>query len=406
MARRFSCGWEWNTTNECAGNVVGAATVVTTTVRSGTYALQAAASAGEAQLNVAPLFSAGDALGTTYYVRFYFRLASFQASQTVEVGRVEYTGGNGVCFLVSSAGVTELRAITAGTTYTSVGTGPTVSTGTWYMGELAVSCGTGAVDYGEARLDGTSFASSSTLSITDSAPGMIVRLGSFGVGHTSTHTVFIDDVACNDGSGASQNSWPGSGKLVLLKPTSDNARVGYVTGAAGTTSLFDAVNNLPPTGAATGTATNRIHSPTNNATDTYDANLTTYTTAGVAGTDQVNVVDLHANVGGATTTVANQALQMISNPVIAEGTSIAKPSAAWGTFPTNWAWGFSNIRAYTPTVTLGTAPVMRIRRATANANQVGADAMGAYVDYGPAPAVTPPRTKTVVQQAVQRAANW
>jgi hypothetical protein len=57
----------------------------------------------------------------------------------------------------------------------------------------------------------------------------------------------------------------------------------------------------------------------------------------------------------------------------------------------------------TPTVTLGTAPVMQITQVTASTRVAIVCFVGMYVDYTPAAAL-PPERPQVISQAVQRTA--
>lgn len=404
MARMLSCGWEWGTAKEFERPSTGNATVQSTIVRTGTYALQAT---GYQLSDIGFL----GATGTHYWARMYFRISALPTTTSAIMFCGVRSTVNGGAAMLTTTGKIQAATAAAGV-YTTFGSdsAATIAVGTWYRLEqhFMVNAAAGADDTVEVLLDGVSVASSTTKTIGTAAPN-VCEVG-WCTNPTNTPDIYIDDFALNNGA---SNDWPGPGSLVLLKPVSDNARVGWTAGGGATTSLFDAVNNTPPVGVAAATNTSQIARTVANTTDTYDANLTSYTTAGIGASDTINVVNLVWNHGHAGTTAHTMGYQMLSNPVIAEVTGTSVGSAA-GTHPTNWFWTYDPAVATSgpgvataPSVTRGTSPVMRVRKGTSDATNASfVDAMGAYVDYTPAVAVNPPRTQTVVQQAVQRAANW
>lgn len=154
-----------------------------------------------------------------------------------------------------------------------------------------------------------------------------------GYGAEPNWTFNIDDVALNDNTGAAQNSWCGTGRVTLILPTGDSARTGFLVGSAATTNLFDAVNNIPPTGVlfTARTATSQIYDATSNTTDNYQPTMQTYTAAGVtAAPVLIQPVCVHAmdNITSDSNGISN-----VSNPAIAEVTGSTGTTAA-ATWPT------------------------------------------------------------------------
>jgi len=260
---------------------------------------------------------------------------------------------------------------------------------TWYRIEMKVIISAGnQVTDAELRLDGVTVASTTGATITASTQCFFGLLaGGTGV------NAYVDDVAFNDSTGTANNTWPGSGKVVLLLPISDNAvGTGWTGGAGGTTNLWDAVNNTPPVGVAdTGTDTSQIRNATANASVNYDANLTTYTTAGIGASDTINALTPWTATAAPVVTSAKQGtFGVSSNPVIANialaagGTAGAFWSgSAGGTFPTGWKWSPGTITE-APSVTLGNSPVIRITQVTSSTRIAMVCFMGMYVDYTPA----------------------
>lgn len=180
-------------------------------------------------------------------------------------------------------------------------------------------------------------------------------------------SIYFDDIAVNDSTGATQTEWPGEGLVAHLLPASDKARTGFVAGGAPTTEkLFEALGSAPPLGVAQASSTHgsQIKDNTNNATDNYETNLQTYEAAGISGT-----VDLVQGVymgGYSSTTSQTLAASIVSNPTIAEVT-LASGTTAAATHPTGWKLLRSAL-VEAPSVTLGTAPVLRFRKGTATTN--------------------------------------
>jgi hypothetical protein len=91
---------------------------------------------------------------------------------------------------------------------------------TWYRIELKVDTTTLATTALEGLVNGVSFASG-TVNLANAQSSI-----QFGVISTSVTTdLYFDDIAINDSSGSFQNSWPGEGSIVHLRPsaTGDNS---------------------------------------------------------------------------------------------------------------------------------------------------------------------------------------
>jgi hypothetical protein len=211
----------------------------------------------------------------------------------------------------------------------------------------------------------------------------------------ASKVINVDDVAFNDSSGASNNTWPGDGSVVLLKPTADSAvGTGWTRDNAGTTGLNNAVQNTPPAGGpdtTVGTGFSQIRNATSNASVNYDATMTTYTAAGVGASDTVNAVYEAVATGAPVTTSSKQGtFGIVSNPTVANvalgatGTSGAFwAGATAGTFGAGWKYSFGAVQQ-APSVTLGTAPVARVTQVTASTRIAMCCFIGIYVDYTPA----------------------
>lgn len=400
MARLFTTGFETRDTSSASfdaggvGGFTGTVTYDTATFRSGAASLKCDSAAGNTAANVIINPNLTVATGTTIYLRAYLMFSALNAS-TVDVEVVANFGNAN--FGIWMAGTANGLGLSQGQVYLSadnhtsiVGLASAVlNLNTWYRFEQAAMIGASTNDdYVEFMLNGVSLGSTTTANAGTTSFAVQAQIG-WGGSPGASKQIWVDDVAINDSTGSDQTSWPGSGKIVLLKPISDKATgANWVEGAGGTGSLFSAVKNTPPVGVAVGSATNtsQIKNVTKDTTGNYDANLTTYTTAGIAAGDTINVVHPIWNIAGSSTTSVTHAMLLVSNPAANGGaeTTAARATAA-ATYPSQWSWQFPAAQiVYSPSPTLGTSPVIRVGKRTSTTSAAMADFMGAYVDYTPA----------------------
>lgn len=379
MAVTFCSGFEAQVPNNVdgIGSLVGTCTYDTTTVRSvgGTSLRVNPASAATGYLLLTP--------GPTVlnrWVHFGLRIATLPSVERLIFGRL-------------FAAMINLRLTSAGNlavyqNTTLVGTSSTaLSTGTWYWVGVRVVDGTSAVFL---QIDGVNEVTGTATSI---AEGSSV-LGCSG-SEASAIDIYFDDFIWDDAG------FLASSYVVRLKPTADSARsAGWVGGAGGTTNLWDAVDNAPPVGVVDpGTNTSQIRNATAEANGSYDATLTTYTAAGIGASDTILAVQPYVLTAAPVTTSSKQGtVGVVSNPTIAN--VALGPGGTAGAF-----WGGATAGTYTvtaaagwkgspgtftasPSVTLGTAPVMRITQVTSSTRIAMVCAMGMYVAYTPGVAVT------------------
>lgn len=265
---------------------------------------------------------------------------------------------------------------------TVIGTSAVLSTATWYWIGVRQTSGT-SVPF--LQVNGVD-------SVTGTATGQgtfsVVSVGFFGT-EASAAEIYIDDIIV-DGAAFISN-----GKVDIALPISDNTRTAVTTGNGGTTNLWDAINNTPPTGvvSASETATTNIEYPAS-LTEDYIANLETYTTLGVASGDTVLAVQSIVQHGEdiVTGTKNFQNMGALTNPTVAGASVVAGADAgAHGATPTNWTTTFGTLTT-SPSVTLGTSPTIRTSR-TSESRVACIDFMGMLVAWTPAVATVPPSVK-------------
>lgn len=356
----------------------------TGTVRSGARSFKFDAGAGNSIGHAKAELSC--VTGRSYFFRCYVNIP---ANPSAQVQIMEIDNNTHLAFTVklTTSGTLLLWDEVAGVQVGSASAA--LALNTWHLVELRTLIGTGAIDEGELRLNGAQVAVTTTANVGNIAPfsfrwGWIQAPG-------ANKVIYFDDVAINDDQGTNQNTWPGEGKVVLLLPISDNARDTLWTGGSGgTTNLFDAVDNTPPTGTATETNTTQIEHAGGAAgtTDRYDANMTTYATAGIASGDTINAI-YFIEVDGEDIATGSKLLnfEVLSNPAIASPGDVTAGDnvGALATYPLNWVARRSS-PVYNPSVTVGTSPVMRVRRPETASRVASVCFMGMYVDYTPSAA--------------------
>jgi len=130
---------------------------------------------------------------------------------------------------------------------------------------------------------------SGTAQTTDSSLGGATWVGAWAASAFSASFNF-DDYRYQD------TGWCPDGYVISMLPVSDSSRGSWTGGAGGTTNLWDALNNIPPTGAA-GPGTNTSQIRTTVASQTYQANMQTIIQAGGRAGDTPLVMLAGAIVG-------------------------------------------------------------------------------------------------------------
>lgn len=215
------------------------------------------------------------------------------------------------------------------------------------------------------------------------------------------HVLYIADVVVDDGSiGAPSGNY----KTALLIPTAGNNAGGWTDGAGGTGDIHGSVDNIPPTGVLASTAAAKIKNATSTTTGDYVATMQTYLAAGIPAGSTINAVQAIGSHGEEITTGNPKpgATWIASNPAQTAGTGTFDygDNVVEGTYPTGWPTHYGPV-SVAPSVTLGTAPTVTVRKNLASARVTGCCFIGLYVDY------TPPNNPVgvVIQnnQAVNRA---
>lgn len=342
-------------------------------------------------------FISGGVANRKYFPRVYFRINQLPTN-TVSLMNVVSAGGGALASIRLTSGgklqlIDDRNSVQIGSDSTD-----TLVANTWYMIEIGISVASPVtassflegyyqlLDSGTPVLLGTS---ANRNFVSSSPPGTVSVGITTSTGLAGTQ-VKLCDFAINDDQGsAPHNTYPGPGHVHFHFTNSDNAAGNWTDGAGGGTGLADALNGGgaaargAPAGVAPGSATAASQAKDLGAgvSDPLDLNLDTYTAQGIDGTLQIVLVQPIVCFGNDGATDVTAGVQLVSNPAVGEATQASGTGAAVGTHATNWRW-LKGLLGLAPTPTLGTAPVLRIRKASAAG--IHADYAGLIVETKPA----------------------
>jgi hypothetical protein len=338
--------------------LVGTASYSTSTFRSGAASIRCNPASGATGL------FADTRLVVGRWIHFGLYVATLPSLSRLIFGQPPTA--NDLNMRLTSTGALEVRV-----NATVIGTSSAAfATPGWHWVGVRVTSGTSAVFL---QIDGVN-------EVTGTA-----TVTSFGnqMGCASTEAsaidLFFDDLVVDD------TGFLASSKVDIALPISDNTRTNVTGGAGGTTNLWDAINNTPPTGVASAseTDTTNIEYPAS-LTEDYIANLETYTTLGIAASDTILAVQSVVRHGEdiATGTKNLQNLGALTNPTVA-GASVTAGSdgGAHGAEPGLWVTRLGTVTT-SPSVTLGTSPTIRTSRIS-EARVACIDFMGMSVAWTP-----------------------
>lgn len=241
---------------------------------------------------------------------------------------------------------------------------------------------------------------SETISTTGTN-GSAFLLGPSNIG-TGGATIWMDDIAANDGTGASDNDFTSTGsddgRVVLLKPVADSTRgadwfLGGGTAPSVGNPAWDNLNRVPPLGNAitAATDTNAIRDAVNNVTNpaaSIEFTMEPYTLKAVSGT--VRSVQPIATIGDSVNTSGSTfqlGLKVTSNPADGSGTERTTGTDNGSIQFGGWSKAYGNVVSNPAGLTLSSGPKVTIAKRSATASTVYTQFIAALVEYdGPKPA--------------------
>ncbi len=317
MARLYTSGAELNSAAsgvECEAVSASNVSISSTTVRSGSYAWRFNATAGTGFCTTSMYTSNQNNIG---YFRMYMNVASIP-STTNTIVRI---------LTVSGSVVSRLRFLSSGKVQlensdgsTIIGTSRVLATGRWYCIEIKHDATTnpGAL---ELRIDGATIGSGA-----NNIQGSWGEVRWGGVATNSTYDFFLDDIAINDNSGSFQNSYPGSGKCILLHPNAAGDTTQWtIGGSVPAATNWQSVNENPPDDAVT-----FVSDLVLNNVDMYNV-----TNSGLAAGDTINVVQVGARFNNSNSADATSAFKLqiekTASGTITQSAAITPNSTSWRT---------------------------------------------------------------------------
>lgn len=371
MARIWTSGFEYNDPNsgEEFTNVSGAgATISSSIFRSGAYAGHTVPSAAAATFRYN---WSGSNVEDGFYFRFYLYIAALGTAGR-RIFSVGSTAANKISVILNTDGT--LNISNQEDSITLTGTSAALSTSTWYRVELKVDCTTIASTVVTAKLNGTTFVNEQTANLTTGMARIILG----GDVTDATLDLYWDDIAINDDSGSAQNTYPGDGKVIRLKPNAAGDANTFSTqagGTAGSSNNFTRVNEILPD-----SATSRNGSNTLNEEDMFNVE-----SASLSAADTINCVILECfrrNPTADATTTAKMQIKKTSGGTITQSDDIIPNSNSWA-FSRYVTYLDPDGSAWTPTGTIESMQIGYILTVTGT-NRIDFSTMSAIVDYTPA----------------------
>ena len=240
MTRLWTSGAELQTATigiEFSAIVTNAPAIETGTKRSGNAAFRIASVAGAEGFSQIHTAAQG-----AFFGRFYLYIVAMPTAAQITIAGWRQTGTQKINLRLTSGGALQLFNQEDGA---QVGSdSAALSTATWYRIEMAYDSTTLASTTCSARIDGVEFASG-TIDITN-APN---RLTIATTSSDATLDYIVDDLAINDSAGSFENTWPGEGEVIVLRPNGNGASSQFVGSDGNSTDNYLLVDETPPDSA-------------------------------------------------------------------------------------------------------------------------------------------------------------
>lgn len=285
MARLWSSGFELNTTGTDVewSAQTGSPVIQTTTVRSGTYAGQITGMSSATRMAVR--YDVATAGLTQLFFRTYFRVATLPSAENRIIGlSVTSNTAHTVYITLDNGGLLALFDEDG-----QIGSDSgALSLNTWYMIDILWDkSGASGSHIIRARIDGVEFAGAANRTIGAASVSSLVLGGNLNAEAQTTGNWYFDDVAINNASGSFQNSYPGEGEIIHLRPNAAGDNNAWLKngGAAGDANNFNQLDEVTPDNGTTNLETSGVL----DATDDYNMDATP---AAMDSGDIINVVQV------------------------------------------------------------------------------------------------------------------
>jgi hypothetical protein len=250
MARLYQSGFELNSSKEFTLQSGAAATIDSSVKRTGAYSGKIASLSSATRAGFVVCFT-GVSNGP-FFFRVYLRITTLPSGDNTILSLI-----NGTALTSTIAACIKLKSngtlILCNATGTQIGSAsPVLSTGTQYLIEFkydkSPSAGSQVL---EAKLNGTVFATDSTLTITNQVQSLVMG-GNLQAESQTTGTWYFDDIAINDSSGSNQNGYPNKGAILHVQPNGAGDNTGFtIAGSSPAATNYGSVNEVAPDDAVT-----------------------------------------------------------------------------------------------------------------------------------------------------------
>ncbi len=390
MTRLLTCGFETGATSTATANdpegqgiarVGTINSIISTNSRiSGLRARVNASVAGQLTATWAT------AAARTFYQRICFYFTSVTPSVNTTIASLDNAGLPVLALRLRTDGKLILldgNSATINSTLTTV-----LSINTWYVVEFSSTTPASGLATYIFKIDTSQIDTGTYTSNNFTIDGATIGRGNAAETNVG---LLMDDWAVNDSTGIQHTTFPGSGHIVFLQASADNAQngTGWLGGSGGTFAGIDmsaAMRNVPPVGVAVGassTDTTQIEDIANNSTDTvtFDTKKFTDTVAtggGGLGADD-SVVRVHALARGGTNSTTARTLAVTGvAPALAEGTITTGTTTA-AAEPTGWVTVLSTAANTVADITA--TPAVKVRKGTASTTAMTYDLAGIMCEY-------------------------
>jgi hypothetical protein len=372
--------------------------VSTTTKRSGSASMEVTRSGTAGTSDFYYQFGAATGVHQAY-VRTYLYIAT---APSVETGVVELTNNAALTYcgidLKANRTLQVYYDITGFTKHAVGSASAALNLNQWYRVELYCD-NTGGAGALSGRLDGVVLASQT--GITDfgnAGSGDLSRAyvgidagewgNCCGADYRATGDLYFDDIAINDTTGNSQNSWPGEGKIVHLHPNGDGDNHGWLKlgGGAGDANNYNQVSETTPDDATT-----YLKRTAAGANIIDDYNMENSSVPSIGSSNLISLVQVGGRIGATNATSTDRGgIYRIKSQ--ASGTTTSSATIDWsingwglnvdGTEPNYQLTSYAEPQAggkWTPT--LLDSMQIGMKNGTSSTNEIRVSALWALVEY-------------------------
>jgi hypothetical protein len=400
MARLWMCGFEWGSaTDGVEAATTGAPTVVTTPVRTGSYAGRISSLVSGTAQAFSMQFSAANANGP-YFFSVYLRIATRPSAANRIMLFATTAGAMRVAIDLNADGTLQLRDEDG-----TIGSASAVlALDTWYRIDLKADISPVAGSHVvEGRLTADDILDSPTVFATSSARSISSGVASVTFGGNLAAEAqtqgdwFFDDIRLNDSTGGSETGYPPAERLILLTPNADGTTTNrgtqgtdWDTGPTTGQTAYQQVDEIAPDDATTYIA---LLVNSTGATDRVNLYNLTAASPFISPSDTIVCTGILARVRAASAAACNYIQQLYSNAFSTESAAIGLASATWFTQDDGAPRTLKRVDYTDPDTTGAWTPAILDAvqigvRSTDTTPNPQISAMGLYVGY--TPAVTTP----------------